>query len=312
MFLCRTDPGNLCDLIEANGIPVVKLPSATEIVANEADAEAVLLALRRHGFEADLLAVDHYQLDERWERRLRAVVKKILVLDDLADRRHDCDVLLDPSLHDSPSTRYRNLLADEARVFVGPEYALLRPEFDLVKPRLRNTAVANLLVFFGGADVTNEALKVVHALRELHARIQCTNIVLGPISPHLDEVKQAASGPSGIEVMGATSDMAALMDQADLSLGTCGGAAWERCVVGLPALVVVSAENQRDDARILHSIGAVRNLGDAAEMTPGTWRHALEKMLNNPEALAAMSIQARRVMERREEAARAFEGALFP
>jgi len=135
-------------------------------------------------------------------------------------------------------------------------------------------------------------------------------MVLGPINPRAGEIRREADGMPGLELIGATREMARLMAGADLALGTCGGAAWERCILGLPALVVVSAENQRDDSRILHSLGAVRNLGNARDIGADDWATAIVALQNDPEALTSMSHAAQRVMRGRQEAVRAFENAL--
>jgi UDP-2,4-diacetamido-2,4,6-trideoxy-beta-L-altropyranose hydrolase len=257
-----------------------------------------------------LLVVDHYALDARWERVLRPVVRRVFVIDDLADRPHDCDVLLDQNLHDSPESRYSRLVQTSTRLFIGPRFALLRPEFDSVAVRLRDKGLQRMLVFFGGTDPSNEALKLVFALRGLAVDVPLTRIVLGPANPHAEAVRQAAQGAGGISVIGPTSQMASLMDEADLGIGTCGGAAWERCALGLPALVVVNAENQLDDARILHALGAVRSLGDATTTSVERWTVEIRTLQNDPVALKEMSWSSATVMKDRKLAMRALEAAL--
>ena len=309
-FLCREVTGNLCSQIEDAGFRVERLRSHPEIEFGVTDASESHGVLCRLGYKLDLLVVDHYALDQRWERAQRSVAQRILVIDDLANRGHDCDVLLDSNLHDLPASRYVGLVDDRAQVFVGPQYALLRPEFDRIAPRTRDMGVRRILVFLGGADPSNEALKLVYALRALGKRAPRTVIVLGPINPRAEEIHRAAQGTAGIELVGATGEMARLMAEADLAVGTCGGAAWERCVLGLPALVVVSAENQRDDARILHSMGAVHNLGEASETTVERWTAAIAALQDDPGALTGMSRAALAVMRGRQEAWRAFENAI--
>ena len=306
LFVCRQDEGDLCAHIEHSGFAVERLAICTP----QEDAQHTLAALERHRFLPDLLVVDHYGLDRRWEGLLRPVAKRILVIDDLGDRAHDCDVLLDPNLHDSPASRYAGLIPAHARAFVGPEYALLRPEFDRVEPRMRDRGVGRILAFFGGADPSNEALKVVQALRALAPNAPKTLLILGPINAREAQIRGAAEKLECLELIKATDAMARLMSESDLALGTCGGAAWERCVLGLPALVVVSADNQRDDARLLGALGAVRNLGEASGTGPGDWRTAITALREDPAALSAMSSAALRVMHGRREARAAFEHAL--
>jgi len=148
-FICRQDAGNLCDEVEEAGFAVERLPGTPDIVKDANDSEESFRALKRLGFNPDLLVVDHYSLGRRWENNLRTIARRILVIDDLANRGHDCDVLLDSNLHDSAATRYAGLVSERTRVFVGPQYALLRPEFDRVAPRTRDSGVGSSLIFFG-------------------------------------------------------------------------------------------------------------------------------------------------------------------
>jgi len=309
-FVCRERSGNLCDLIEEQGFAVIRLPALDAATPWQEDAMETRVAIESQGGRVDLLVVDHYALDARWEQMLRPLAGRLFVIDDLADRSHACDVLLDQNLHDAPDSRYRDLVPASTRVFVGPRFALLRPEFDAVAARLRDQGLQRLLVFLGGTDPSNEALKLVLALQGLGADAPLTTIVLGPTNPHAESVRQAAQGMDRVSVIGATKRMAGLMDEADLGIGTCGGAAWERCALGLPALVVVNAENQRDDARILHALGAVRNLGDATATGVERWIAEIRALKQDPAALQAMSQAAAEVMRDRRLAMRDLEAAL--
>jgi UDP-2,4-diacetamido-2,4,6-trideoxy-beta-L-altropyranose hydrolase len=310
MFICMNQAGHLSDRIKEAGFDVETFAVDDGQSRWERDAEESLDALRRLAFEPDLMVVDHYDLDVRWERAFRAVTRRILVIDDLANRTHDCDVLLDPNLQDSPGSRYAGLGGESTRVFVGPQYALLRPEFESAAPRIRDHGVGKVFAFFGGADPSNEAGKIVEALRKLGKRAPRTVFVLGPINLHAAELRRATLGLPDVEMLVSSNEMARLMVESDLALGTCGGAAWERCILGLPALVVVNAENQRDDARILHSLGAVRNLGEANQTTVAGWVAAISAVQRDPVALSSMSRAALAVMQGRREAVREFESAL--
>ena len=279
VFLCRPHEGHLMGFIAAQGFPALALPalsaSSAKPVANDPshaawlgtgwteDARDSLAALADHtgGAELDWLVVDHYALDARWEAALRPACKQLMVIDDLADRPHDCDLLLDQSLG-REAENYAGLLPPAATTLLGPRYALLRPDFARlrtaslsrrVKPELRK-----LLVTMGGVDKDNATGKVLDALAD------CTlpddvviTVVMGLQAPWLSEVRaQAAAMRLSTEVLVGVRDMAELMVQSDLAIGGAGMTAIERCVLGLPTIMVIQARNQIKQAEDLARIGA--------------------------------------------------------
>ena len=197
-FVSRDLPGNLFPLIRERGFRLVELPRAEEdpsltgylkwlTVTEERDAEETIAALSKAAGGdtlADLLIVDSYAIDEAWERRLRPYVSRILAVDDLANRKHDADVLLDQNIildHGEKAAKYRTLLSASAELVIGPEHALLRDEFFLAKPRTRGKEIKRLLVFYGGADATNETEKAINAVRGLGIE---TDIITGGANPY--------------------------------------------------------------------------------------------------------------------------------
>lgn len=166
-FICREHAGSLCDYIAKQDFPVLKLPAGTFDpsldgteplhhaawlgVTQEADADASINLLKRLG-KADWLIVDHYALDARWETRLRPYTGKIMVIDDIADRLHDCELLLDQNLYQNMDSRYRRLVPENCVQLLGSRYALLKPAFGVVRKRLpaRDGKVKRILVFMGG------------------------------------------------------------------------------------------------------------------------------------------------------------------
>lgn len=260
----------------------------------------------------DVLVVDHYGLSQPWESGMRDRVKFILTIDDLADRAHDCDLLVDQNLHENPLTRYDGLLPSHAKLLTGPQYAMLRPEFDAVGTvRPRDGSVQRLLVFFGGTDPGNQSLKIIQALRLLGPQAPAATLVLGPAHPAPQQVRQAATGLAGVTILERTNRISTLMAEADLAVGTCGIAAWERCIMSLPSIVAVTAENQREDAEILHGLGAVENLGNADDVAAEDWAAALKRAMEQPERLRTMAQRAYRVMAGRQSAFAQLEQILF-
>lgn len=285
LFLCRRLPGHLGEEIRQQGFEVRWLG------AGSAPGEQQV----HRGRPLDLLVVDHYGLDRRWEKAMRPCARAILVIDDLADRGHACDLLLDQNLLPDLQHRYQGLLPPGCRQLLGPRYALLREDFyrESSRPRLRRD-LRRLLVFFGGSDPANLTGR---ALRELAETALGADVVIGAGNPHRADIQALCDGNQGrwsLHVQ--TERMAELMAGADLALGAGGSSHWERCVLGLPALVVTVADNQVATTRLLHEQGACWWLGDKDSLPEGSFRQALDTLRRQPEMLIAMSGAARKLV----------------
>lgn len=288
-FVCRAHPGNLIELVRQRSYEALALPAERGDVPRQApdgaplpghagwlgtdwetDAHETRAILA--GQDVDWLIVDHYALDAHWEHSLRPACCRIMVIDDLADRPHDCDVLLDQNLGRSASD-YAALVPGGCTVLAGPQYALLRPEFAALRPyslaRRETLALRRLLITMGGVDKDNATGKVLDTLRQYPLPPDCEiTVIMGPHAPWLDQVrKQASEMPWPTEVRVNITDMAQVMADSDLAIGAAGSAAWERCCLGLPTLQVVLAENQLAGGRALHNTGAALSLGEPAVLS---------------------------------------------
>lgn len=194
----------------------------------------------------DWLIVDHYGLDFYWESALRQSAKKILVIDDIADRQHDCDILLDQNYYADMDTRYVSLVPKHCQLLLGPHFALLREEFqqlhEQIKPR--NGSVRRLMVFFGGIDVDNYTGRTIEALSELDIPDLHVDVVIGAQHPCCEKIESACA-IHGFICHVQTDKMAELMMFADLAIGGGGSTTWERCCLGLPTLAICTADNQQ-------------------------------------------------------------------
>lgn len=295
-FICRSHPGNMIDFIRTEGFEVVSLQmtethsqtmeSETNGLTHsdwlgekwETDASQTLAAIGEAVF--DWLIVDHYALDVHWERAVRPRFKKILVIDDLADRPHDCEVLLDQNMVNRLNERYQDKLPVGCISLLGPQYAILRPEFGQLRPaslsRRAIPKLERLLVFLGGSDIDNETGKVVEGVRLSKKDWQHIDVVVGKSFPELVELKKKLVELPSARLHIQTSEMAKLMCDADLAITAGGSVTWEKCALGLPSLVVTEGENQYPIATKMHQIGAQRTLGMANELSPDRYAHVID------------------------------------
>lgn len=208
------------------------------------DARCTAQALE--GQTWDWLIVDHYALDQRWEAAMRGTAHRIMAIDDLADRQHDCDVLLDQNFYQDMDTRYAGKVPAHAQSLLGPRYALLRDAF----PQLRDQRVpytgrvARILVFFGGMDAANYTGAAIQALVGMGLPQLAVDVVIGLQHPQRVAI-EAACAVAGFACHVQTTRMAELTAAADLAVCAGGSAVWERCCLGLPTLSLCVADNQR-------------------------------------------------------------------
>lgn len=276
LFFCRQHEGNLIDLIKQRGHEVITLPKlqSDDVLFLEepihaawlgtdwsTDANATRQALGQ--MYLDWMVVDHYALDQHWERNLRPHCKRMMVIDDLADRQHDCDVLLDQNLGRQIDD-YRDLVPESAALLIGPQFALLRPEFARLRPeslaRRTHPTLKRLLITMGGVDKDNMTGQVLTALQasQLPPDMKIT-VVMGAHAPWLNNVReQSAQMPWPTKVLVGVSNIAELMVKSDLAIGAAGSTSWERCCLGLPTIQMVLAENQQSIADALSRSGASR------------------------------------------------------
>ena len=241
----------------------------------------------------DWLVVDNYALDLRWESELRRTASRILVIDDIADRRHDCNVLLDQNFYADMGTRYLYKVSTHCQLLLGPRYALLRDEFRRLHEQAnpRSGSVRRVLVFFGGVDTDNYTGRAIEALSGIDVPDLHVDVVIGTQHPCRAQIETACA-QRGFICHVQTDRMAELMATADLAIGAGGSASWERCCLGLPALLVALADNQVDIAKALDSIGACVYLGTTEAVNLYTMQRAITNLLDTHDQLGSISRHA--------------------
>jgi UDP-2,4-diacetamido-2,4,6-trideoxy-beta-L-altropyranose hydrolase len=195
---------------------------------------------------------------------------QLIVIDDLADRAHVCNLLLDQTFG-RDSKDYRPLVPEGCTLLCGSNYALLRPEFAAFRPyslqRRVQPQLKHLLISMGGVDKDNVTTLVLNALRACPLPADCEiTVVMGAKAPGLADVLQKAQTmPWPTTVRIGVSNIAQLMAESDLAIGAAGATSWERCCLGLPSILLVLAKNQTTVAMGLATAGAARVVGTSNE-----------------------------------------------
>lgn len=276
-FICRKHPGNLIAQIRQRGFMVRELPADIEVLVTDelaTEAQSIYAAWLGANWATDAaqtkvgvgaaavdwLIVDHYAIDARWEQALRPSCRKLMVIDDLANRPHHCDILLDQN-YGSMQEQYLKLVPDYCKMLVGSNYALLRPEFskwrEFSLKRRKSPEFKKLLITLGGVDPDNITGEILNQLKQsnLPKDIEIT-VILGANAPHLTNVQTLAQTMGYKTIVKANvSNMAEIIANADLAIGAAGTTTWERCSLGLPTLLLGISQNQVQAKKTFRSLG---------------------------------------------------------
>lgn len=297
-FVCKNHEGNLIDFIQERGFEAYKIPvinyERSDLAHShwlgssiEEDAALTLKVIGNSNF--DCCVVDHYAIDIRWEEKVSKKIHKLMVIDDLADRLHRCDILLDQNYFgDSTFLRYDKLVDKNCRKYLGPQFALLKKDFQVLsKDRNTRKQVNRILLFFGGSDLTNQTKIALEAICDIPFSFN-VDVVLGTNYQWEASLIEFTKKPF-IRFHKNLPSLSELMTSADLMIGAGGTTTWERMSLGLPAIVVTTADNQKKINESLADKSLLIHLGDFERITVNDYRNALIKILNKKNELYLMS-----------------------
>jgi len=312
-FICRELPGNCIFALKNKDFSVFTLSYNVNMQASllplpqhqqwlgetrELDLQhtlAHLITLKK----IDWLVIDHYGLDAEWEAACRPYTNRIMVIDDLADRVHESDMLLDQNYYATTHNRYALHVNTSCKVLLGPQYALLRPEFSEHRKQIgrRNGEVKRLMVSLGGCDPDNGTQKILAGIDLSQCRHLDIDIILGSTSQHRENIQQWCFSRPNYRLHFAANNMAELMKNSDLAIGAGGTTTWERCCLGLPSLAVKIADNQDELIKQAFSANILDYLGDIGSLRVDSVANKLDMMASDPEKLKLISQNAMQMVD---------------
>jgi UDP-2,4-diacetamido-2,4,6-trideoxy-beta-L-altropyranose hydrolase len=273
-------------------VPHIALAGATVLVAPEAIGDQ-LTRLRAAFGTIDLVVVDSYRLDREHETAFRNVGARVLVFDDIDTRPHDCDWLLDAS-QDLSSQKYLDLVPSHCIRLFGPSYVCVRSEIKIYRDRRETGEGTRVFVSFGSSDAgggTQLTLDAV-ALMEPPPYLVVATSGANPITQTLQSRKN-------LTLLLDTTDIGPSMAASNVALGAGGVAAWERCFLGLPSIILTTADNQLSIAKMIAGEEAATYLGSIENCSPLRLASELRGLLDDPERQQEMRTRGRRLVDGR-------------
>ena len=261
-FICTNLNGNLISQICKKKFEVFRFNTKSQRINVKKDAEKTISIIKKHRNKKSLLILDSYILSQEWENRVKPYVKRLIVIDDLMDRKHSCDLIIDQNLHTQMNSLYNKSVPKNCVKLLGPDYAILRNQFIAQRKyaRIRSLPIKNILVSFGGTDNENHTLHALTSLKKLNSDVN-VNVVTGTANIGKKIIKNFCKKNFNYNYFEQVENMAKLMQVADLCIGSSGTTTWERCCVGLPAIAIVASNDQKDIASAVSKNKCIINLG---------------------------------------------------
>lgn len=319
VFICRDISGAITHIIEQAGFKLVLLPknerfafsvfnaafSATDFDDMALDAEESVAAFEGQypGKTVVWVVTDHMLIRKPWQSRFVEKMNcKVLAIDGQANAVHQANVLLDPQIPESPTEKWAGLLPDTCELYSGPYYLPLSQSFELARKKasIRSSAIKTILVCFGGTDIQNLIYRTAQTLLNLAGQvlpfIDTIDIVVPSHLSSLKKLEQLVAPDHRCHIHVGLNDLSPLMLSADLAIGGGGIMLWERCLLGLPAIVVPLAENQEKPIARLEAMGAVISVRAPDQGYEPRIADALRYIVQSPNALCTMSATAFDIM----------------
>jgi len=261
-FICTNLNGNLISQICKKKFEVFRFNTKSQRINVKKDAEKTISIIKKHRNKKSLLILDSYILSQEWENRVKPYVKRLIVIDDLMDRKHSCDLIIDQNLHTQMNSLYTKSVPKNCIKLLGPDYAILRNQFIAQRKyaKIRSLPIKNILVSFGGTDNENHTLHALTSLKKLNSDVN-VNVVTGTANIGKKIIKNFCKKNFNYNYFEQVENMAKLMQVADLCIGSSGTTTWERCCVGLPAIAIVASNDQKDIASAVSKNKCIINLG---------------------------------------------------
>lgn len=292
-FLCQPLPGNVSERIVSAGFPLTELSSTSGKDHYKIDQDQDALQTISNLRAPSTIIVDHYGLNAEWQEKVREH-GKLVVIDDLANRAHTCDILVNQNYRMKGPALYNGLINKDATILMGPAYALISPDYrqyhNLGRPQ--KFAVERIVIFFGASDPSNVTLKCLQAAAKIKDPATKIDVVLGKNHTDRNSIESLALATGNVEIYDYIENFAGFLAGANIMIGAGGVTQWERCCLGIPGLIIAIADNQIDVAKGLHDINAGLYLGWHTEVTVETIASALKSLLADQTARSTMAESA--------------------
>lgn len=241
------------------------------------DAEATINILEKNF--VSLVVVDHYSLDYRWERKIKKHTRKIMVIDDLDNRKHECDILLDHNYRSENNAYKKNIINNLCLKLLGLKYLIINKEYVNYKKKVTRENIKKILIFFGGSDSEKLTELIVGKLIKLDKNKYNVSIVIGINNDRKKSIEKLIKNLNNFKCYESQMNLASMLEKNDLVIGALGMNLWERLCIGTPSVVISKGIDQKIFGKKLASKKCIHLIGHYNEVSEKKIELRLKKFL---------------------------------
>lgn len=203
------------------------------------------------------LLVDSYSLDEKWEKAVRPYVDLLVVIDDLADRNHSCDVLIDCG-YQRLKSHYADRVENETTLLIGLDYCFISPDIQKIK---NQSKIANKIHLYFGSTISNDLVLNYFVSLKRSLPDYCFNVVL-PNEINKDQKELWVSYCENNDSIFVERPLSESLIGCSFAIGAPGIATWERAFLEIPGIYIAVNENQIQIIKDLEKMNFCKYAGE--------------------------------------------------
>ena len=294
-FICRNFVGNLNNGVTEENFNLLLIDDPSKNYERDFNNSEILI---KNLGKFNFLVVDNYQLDILWESQMRKYAKKIIAIDDLANRKHDCDILIDQNFAENNDLRYEGLVNKNTIKLLSPKYSIIKKEFRNINIKKSvNKKVENIFICFGATDPSNHSIKVIEALDLLNYELNSINVFTTEENLNYEALKKKCSTTKNCFFYSNKFQLPEILSSCDLAIGSGGSMCWERAFLGVPSIVFGIAKNQIEIIKALIKNEIV--VGEHWNPKPdiNLIKYWLKFVIDNPKILGKLSNKSKEMVD---------------
>ncbi len=291
-FVCRELNGNIIHKIKLNKIKVhilnlrqnnklKKKRNYNKFLGDtlKNDLEDTISVIKRFD-KVDLLIIDHYWINYSWQKLIKNYVNKILVIEDLYNRKHYCDFLLNYNNFSNAKKIYSKLNNKNTRLLLGPKYLLLPKDYYSNYNRIDLNKI-KIFIFFGHSDNNNLTIKVLRYLINIKNFNFFYNIAIGEESRKLKLIKKLFGKSKNYKIFVQTKNIKKVLLNSHLAVGSGGFNSFERIRLCVPSIVISNAANQNWVCKFLSNKKLIEYLGNEKSINKSVFENKIKELIYN-------------------------------